>query len=563
MPESDVTLAPYKCYELWQLFSLGTVKNLLRIRFKSLMKNRILIVDALSTGSGQRSSSRDSIGCGPRTVAGVFEQHNLECRIQRAEDVLTKRGLLRRFDHVAISAMTMDWIATKKVVRMWRQAHPGGKVILGGPIAAEPIRVLNDIKPDTVVIGEGEATLDDLLKQGFLYNEAPLSEIPGIAFTKSGTPVVTMPRHLLSSREYSEEYSPSIVRIIDYPAYQASKVYVEILRGCSNFRRTKLPLPDGKECTDCDNCYSEDANVRTDCPETIPPGCGFCSVPGSWGSPRSRSTESIVTEVRELVDLGVHRVVLEAPGFLDYMRGEEPLTDPCNPPANLDAIRNLLGSLNAIPKVKEGIVHIAIENMKACLFTEDVAKTLKESMISSSPNIGLETGSDYHMKQIGKCGNSGDVIRAVNIAREFGMKPFVYLIYGLPGENAETTEQSIKMMREVSEAGAERIILYGFRALPGSAFADFPESSTKDELGIALRKEAEKINRQKKEQYVGTVVRGIAAEPSRTHHGFTMVYPLEEGPLMTVQGGFSSGTLLSVRITEVLSSGQKWFLNGS
>ncbi|MFW9841345.1 MAG: B12-binding domain-containing radical SAM protein, partial [Candidatus Thorarchaeota archaeon] len=340
-----------------------------------------------------------------------------------------------------------------------------------------------------------------------------------------------------------------------YPVYQASKVYVEILRGCSNFRRTNLSLPDGRECTDCSNCNSEDASLRMDCPETIPPGCGFCSVPGTWGPPRSRSTESIIKEVRELVNLDVHRIVLEAPGFLDYMRGSEPLTDPCSPPANLRAIRLLLDGLNSIPQVQEGRVHIAIENMKACLFTEDVAKTLKESMISSSPNIGLETGSDYHMKQIGKCGSSGDVIRAVKIAREYGMRPFVYLIYGLPGEDDETTKQSIRMMRQVSEAGAERIILYGFRALPGSSFAEFPESSTRSEYGIRLRKEAEQINRQKKEQYVGNIVRGIAAEPSRTHHGFTMVYPLEEGPLMTVQGGFSPGTFLFVRVTQVLSSG--------
>jgi radical SAM superfamily enzyme YgiQ (UPF0313 family) len=405
------------------------------------------------------------------------------------------------------------------------------------------------------VIGEGESTLDELLKRGFLIGFTALSDIAGVAFTESNRHIVTQPRSLLTSVEFSEEYTPSTVRIVDYPAYQASKVYVEILRGCSNFRRTNLTLPDGRECTVCSNCDSEDANIRMDCPETIPPGCGFCSVPGTWGPPRSRSTESIIREVRELVDLDVHRVVLEAPGFLDYMRGEEPLTDPCNPPANLDAIRRLLDGLNSISQVQEGEVHIAIENMKACLFTEDVARTLKESMISSSPNIGLETGSDYHMKQIGKCGSSGDIIRAVKIAKEFGMKPFVYLIYGLPGEDSETTEQSIKMMRESSEAGAERIILYGFRALPGSAFADFPESSTKDEHGIQLRKEAERINLQKKEQYVGTVVRGIAAEPSRTHHGFTMVYPLEEGPLMTVQGGFSSGTFLSVRVTDVLSSG--------
>jgi radical SAM superfamily enzyme YgiQ (UPF0313 family) len=221
----------------------------------------------------------------------------------------------------------------------------------------------------------------------------------------------------------------------------------------------------------------------------------------------------------------------------------------------LPAIEDLLGRLNELPQVSEGDVHIAIENMKACLFTDEVAQTLKKSMISSSPNIGLETGSEYHMRQIGKCGSPDDVVRAVEVARVHDMKPFAYLIYGLPGESAETTERSIEMMRKVSEAGAERIILYGFRPLPGSAFANYPESSLKDEFGLALRKEAERINRQKKEQYLEQVVRGIAAEPSRTHHGFTMVYPLEEGPLMTVPGGFTAGTLLYVKVTKVLSSG--------
>ena len=332
-------------------------------------------------------------------------------------------------------------------------------------------------------------------------------------------------------------------------------MYVEILRGCSNFRRTKYSLADGTLCTECSNCDSDDSLIRTECPEDIPPGCGFCSVPGIWGSPRSRSADSIINEVKELLDLGVHRVILEAPGFLDYMRGSEPLTDPCHPPANLPAIEDLLGRLNSLPQVSEGNVHIAIENMKACLFTDEVAQTLKKSMISSSPNIGLETGSEYHMHQIGKCGSPDDVVRAVKVAKAHDMNPFVYLIYGLPGETAETTEQSVQMMRSVSEAGAERIILYGFRSLPGSAFANYPESSLKDEFGQILRKEAENINRQKKEKYLETVMRGIAAEPSRTHHGFTMVYPLEEGPLMTVPGGFSAGTFLSVKITSVLSSG--------
>lgn len=521
----------------------------------SIMSGRVLIVDALSAGSGQRTSSRDSIGCGPRAVAGVFEKHGIQCTIRRVDEVLPKRGALKRFDHLAVSAMTMDQVAVQKMVKLWRHFRQQGRVLLGGPIAADPENILKQIRPDVLVIGEGEATLDELLESNFLEEDVALADIHGIAFLESDKPRITNKRDLISTEELSERFYPSTSRIIDYNAYQACKVYVEILRGCSNFRRTKYPLADGTLCSECSNCDSEDSSKRIECPEDIPPGCGFCSVPGTWGSPRSRSADSILSEVKELLDLGVHRVILEAPGFLDYMRGTTPLTNPCHPPANLSAIEDLLGRLNSLPQVSEGNVHIAIENMKACLFTDEVAETMKKSMRSSSPNIGLETGSEYHMRQIGKCGSPEDVVRAVKVAKAHDMKPFVYLIYGLPGETAETTEQSVQMMRSVSEAGAERIILYGFRSLPGSAFAKYPESSLKDEFGQILRTEAETINLQKKEQYLEKVVRGIAAEPSRTHHGFTMIYPLEEGPLMTVPGGFSAGTLLSVKVTSVLSSG--------
>ena len=34
-----------------------------------------------------------------------------------------------------------------------------------------------------------------------------------------------------------------------------------------------------------------------------------------------------------------------------------------------------------------------------------------------------------------------------------------------------------------------------------------------------------------------------------------MVYPMSEGPLMTVEGGYSSGTIMDVEIIEVLSPG--------
>lgn len=515
--------------------------------------SEMIIVDALSSGIGRRVSSRDSIGCGPRTVAGVLEKNGVGCRIKMAEELLSVRSVDRKFQHLALSAMTMDLPAAKRVISSWRKSRPGGRVLVGGPISSDPSLVMTELRPDVVVIGEGEGTLEELLRKGFLSGETDLSSVKGIAYRRGANPIVTGRRPLLSANQMSDEYIPSITRTVDYPAYQADRVYVEVVRGCSNLRRARLRLPDGRKCSDCGNCDSDDPAARIACPENIPPGCGFCSVPATWGPPRSRSPDAIVEEVRGLLDLGVHRIVLEAPDFLDYMRGNGDVVDPCEPPANLDAIDGLLGSLAVLPQLADGSVHIDIENMKACLLNDEVCDVISRNMKEIRPNIGLETGSQQHMREIGKCGTPADVVRAVRIAKEHGMHPFVYLIYGLPGESEQTVDESVRLMRELDKEGAQRIILYGFRPLPGSAFEQFPTPSLNAPLTRRMLREAERINRAKKAQYVGRVIRGVAAEPSWARHGHTMVYPLADGPMMTVQGGYSPGTVLDVRITDILS----------
>ncbi|MFX0045276.1 MAG: B12-binding domain-containing radical SAM protein, partial [Candidatus Hermodarchaeota archaeon] len=485
----------------------------------------------------------------------VLEMHDVSCRIVRAEEVVTTPRRLRDYEHVAISAMTMDIPVTQSIIKKWRHTNPSGRVLVGGPIGSDPINALGELKPDLLVVGEGEGTLNNLLVAGYLDEKVDCCDMQGVAYLVGKRPVVNAPRPPLTATELSEVFVPSTTRIVDYRAYQAARVYVEAVRGCSNFGRTNLRLPDGRECSDCGNCDSDIPADRLDCPEDIPAGCGFCSVPQSWGPPRSRSPDSIVAEIKGLLDLGVHKIVLEAPDFLDYHRGSDPLTNPCEPEANIDAISDLLRQITSLPRLVEGRTRVSVENVKACLFTDEVASALSRSMKGISPNIGVESGSDDHLRRIGKCGSTGDVLRAVKVAANHGMAPFVYLIYGLPGETPETIQESISLMKAVAEAGAERIILYGFRALPGSAFSDFYEPSPKNPLYAELKQEAAKINRAKKKEYLGKTVLGIAAEPSWERHGYTMFYPLDEGPLITVRGGFSSGTLLPIQIKKVLSSG--------
>lgn len=515
----------------------------------------VVIIDALSAGSGTRGSSRDTIGCGPRSIAGILEKYDRVCRIRRVEEIIDRPRLLRDYIHCAISGMSMDVPVIKRFIDMWKHFRPNGRILLGGPIATDWQNILQECKPDVLIVGEGEETLAELLERGIFDREVDLAGIDGIAYLRNDTPVYNGSRAFAEEDVLWKKHPPSTVRITDYRAYQASRVYVEVVRGCSNFNRTKMALPDGRECSECGNCESSDSLVRQHCPENIPPGCGFCSVPSVWGPPRSRPKESIVRETRDLVDLGVHRIVLEAPDFLDYSRGIYPLTTPCIPPANIDAISGLLRELTRIPEIADGQCHVSIENVKACLFTEEVAGTISEILTSVSPNIGIETGSFEHAERIGKCGSPEGVLQAVRTAAKYDMRPYVYFIYGLPGENEETVRESEHMMRGLSEAGAERIILYGFRALPGSAFEDFTSASERDPLGRRLGRVAKNINRQKKDKYVGNLVWGIAAEPSYDHFGYTMVYPLREGPLMTVEGGYSPGTRVQVRIEEVVSPG--------
>ena len=87
------------------------------------MQNGVLIVDALSAGTGRRTSSRDSIGCGPRSVAGVLERHEVQCRIARVENLLSTPGQMKSFQHIAISAMTMDLPVVKTIATKWKKTN--------------------------------------------------------------------------------------------------------------------------------------------------------------------------------------------------------------------------------------------------------------------------------------------------------------------------------------------------------------------------------------------------------------------------------------------------------
>jgi len=79
-----------------------------------------------------------------------------------------------------------------------RSVNPDATIVLGGTITSVyPEILLEEVKPDIIVIGEGEETFWELCQAGF--SREKLSGIEGIGYTKNASPVINKPRRLLKS----------------------------------------------------------------------------------------------------------------------------------------------------------------------------------------------------------------------------------------------------------------------------------------------------------------------------------------------------------------------------
>jgi len=499
---------------------------------------RAVVVDALGSGKGTRLLTRDAIGAGPRWICGVLESHGIECRIQTAEAFL--RSPQMPSELLFVSAMSMDMPAVRRISRAV-QKHRDVLKVLGGPIASNPHDALVRSGFDVAVYGEGERPLEAII------GGREFKHIPGVSFWEDSSVLTNPPERPLDEASYNR-YMPSIERIADYPTFFAGRVYVEVVRGCSNFKRTSLTLSDGRRCTHCTpKC------MLSACPEGIPPGCGYCSVPAVYGPPKSRSVDLVEREVRGLVEMGVKRIVLSAPDFLDYRRGGSGL-DPCNPPARLEAVEELL---SACREASNGRARLSVENVKPCLLDEGSAALLGRYLAGTDINIGCETGDEAHSEELGRPCGPTRAVEAVRAARRHGLRPHVYFVYGLPGQTLARARRTARLIESIA-GWAEKVTVYRFKPIPASAFESEPAgaASRTDPGSRLIVKAARDVNFKKKRELVGREVEAIVAEENLTRRGELICFPLLDGPVMAVKGGRELvGREVKVRVLGVLSEG--------
>ncbi len=524
---------------------------------------RILVVDALARASGRRYSTFDVVGAGPRVVAGLLEQLGHIVALKTYEEVLHRPELLGGVDVLMVSVMTSDLGALSRIINYARRTVGyKGIVVVGGPGSFSYEKILSVNGVDYVVIGEAEEPLLKIFSSKYLVSSLlnrelnELRNVPALVWREAGRITITS-GHIHTPRDHLSRLKPWVKVNESYPHHRIYRYYVEIVRGCSNFHRPLITGYPGLNCIKCMLCYHRDLRLRLNCPAGIPPGCGFCSVPHQFGPPRSRSIESIVEEVEGLIEHGARRIVLSGPDFLDYMREElvspDPLTDPCQPHPNYEAIEELLSRISENPMVSQRRVIVSIENIKACLVDEKVAEIMGNYLKGTTIHIGMETGDNEFNKLIGKPIGPQHVYRAVELLKRNGLRPYVYLMYGLPFMRTRTYLKTIASVRRLARLGVEKITLYKFTPLPHTAFQNLkPRTAGFEEYISRLKKLVSRVNYEGKRGLIGEKINVYLSEGDGRLYG----YPVMHGPVVFIEEPDSglkdlSGCLASVIITRV------------
>ena len=323
-------------------------------------------------------------------------------------------------DILAFSVFGWNLYRFAAVAEVYRQLKPDGWIVMGGPHVANQAERLCRLYPalDIVANGEGEFIFRDVL-QAYLggLNKNELDHIDGISFQRDGRVITTPERARIANLD--DIPSPFLEGVLPFRDQYGKAIYgvalLETNRGC-------------------------------------PYKCSFCYWGGAIGQKvRAFSRERLRDEVKLLAREGVESIAL-CDANLGMLPGDEVFVD--------DVIRT---------KERYGYplnIEASWAKNKGERFFRIVRK-MKQAGLKSSFTLALQSLEEKALenmrRQNMKLNDFEDVARWM---RAEGLDTYAELIWGLPGETADTFIDGYDRITEF----VSRIAIYPHLILPNTDF---------------------------------------------------------------------------------------------
>ena len=268
--------------------------------------------------------------------------------------------------------------------------------------------------------------------------------------------------------------------------------------------------------------------------------CSYCVVPYTRGPERSRASDSILKEVRELAELGYTEVQLLGQTVNSY-------ADP--------AARQMRFSelLLAVAEV-QGIRRVRFTTSHPSDFTKDIVEAIeREPKICDHVHLPVQSGSSRVLRAMQRTYSREEYLEKIAMIRS-ASRPIgitTDIIVGFPGESEAEFEETLSLLEEVQY---DSIYSFKYSPRPNTPSLSMKDSISEDEKGrrlAILQDKQREIQTAKHALLMGSEFEVLVSGKSRREgqwSGYTSSHRMIN---FTSQERELLGTYVQVRVTGV------------
>jgi len=335
--------------------------------------------------------------------------------------------------------------------------------------------------------------------------------------------------------------------------------YVSLVCGSASYRNLPnmlIQIQAGKERVtglddrETDECFETEFTARTNPHRgyiTIIEGCdkfcAYCVVPYTRGKERSRTSESVLAEARQMADLGYTEIQLLGQNVNSY---KDPEGKPGSPKSSKKTFAELLAAVGEIP----GIRRVRFTTSHPRDFGRDIVDAIDAvPTLCDHVHLPVQSGSTRVLDAMQRLYNRDQYLERIawmkSAKREISITTDV--IVGFPGETEADFAATLDLLEEV---GYDAVFAFKYSPRPNTPSLSMedaiPDAEKAHRLEVLMAKQRD-IQTTRYKKYIGTTCEVMVEAKNetrsqwigRTTHNktlnFTASYTLHPGTYVPVK----------------------------